>query len=466
MAKVGSSGSITQLEQDKTRGKCRKWQLRAPMGLNPRTGKYKVKSRRFTGTYTEAKRALRDFIAEIESDQVHRRAGTTMEACAASFMERRRASGEFADNTNELYERFFKAINRHVGKADASQVDRDVIERMWSDMRAGDTLSGRPASGTYLHQLHRTLSLLFDDLAADGIVAKNPCRELSTPQNDTEERRALKSDRMRSLVRGLEVGEEADMAYFIAITMGLRRGEVCALSWDDVDFDARTVTVSHSFDHFLNLKATKTRAGFRRLPMPEFVSDAFMRHKLAQRDRLEQSAAGNEALPRQTEESPVIVDRRGARVNPDNLGAWWRRDRKVLGLDGWCLHELRHSYLSMLAEEGVHPKVMQELAGHADSKITMDIYMHVNMGIKRAAAEAAAEVFSQRGEEEKMAARAEADAPGETLDNVIAFVGGHRNQERRPELVQTPGRFEPHSNHQTALANATASHTTVDLQVC
>ena len=41
---------------------------------------------------------------------------------------------------------------------------------MWAAMRKGDTLSGKPASGTYLHQLHRTLSLLFDDLVADGII--------------------------------------------------------------------------------------------------------------------------------------------------------------------------------------------------------------------------------------------------------------------------------------------------------
>lgn len=130
MAKIAGSGNITQLEKDKPKNKCRKWQLRVPVGLNPRTGKHKAKTRRFNGSWTEAKRALREFIIEIENDRVHQRAGTTIEACAESFMERRRAPAEFADNTNELYERFFKAINRHIGKADASQVDRETLEEM------------------------------------------------------------------------------------------------------------------------------------------------------------------------------------------------------------------------------------------------------------------------------------------------------------------------------------------------
>lgn len=83
-----------------------------------------------------------------------------------------------------------------------------------------------------------------------------------------------------------------------------------------------------------------------------------------------------------------MVNFKGLRVNPNNFAAHWRRDRKSLGVDGWCLHELRHSYLSMLALEGVHPKVMQDLAGHADSRTTMDIYTHVNMSQKRCAADA------------------------------------------------------------------------------
>lgn len=466
MTKVAGSGNITQLEKDKPKNKCRKWQLRVPVGVSPRTGKYKVRTRRFNGTWTEAKRALREFIIEIENNQVHQRAGTTIEECAESFMERRRASGEFADNTNELYERFFKAINRHIGKADASQVDRKMIEEMWAAMRAGDTLSGRPSSGTYLNQLHKTLKLLFDDLVTDGIVNKNPCLDIETPQRDTDERRALTSDRMRSLVRELDPEAEADAAYLIAITMGLRRGEVCALSWGDVDFDAKVLSVAHNYDHFLNLKKAKTRAGFRRLPMPAFVSRALLQHKLAQQKRLQEHFIKTGERIEQTDDAPVILDRKAHRVNPDNLGAWWGRDRKAFGLDGWCLHELRHSYLSMLAEEGVRPKVMQELAGHASSKTTMDIYTHVNMTIKRAAAGVTEDVFSREGEEGKAAAEIRRREQEMELANIIVLGDARSRKRASSRSAQTSGRFEPDSNHPDARSLSERPDTISDQQVC
>ena len=83
------------------------------------------------------------------------------------------------------------------------------------------------------------------------------------------------------------------------------------------------------------------------------------------------------------------------RLSPNVLEAWWLRDRETLGLNGWAFHELRHSYLSTLALRGVHPKVMQELAGHASSEITMEIYTHVNMEAKRAAADVVSDLFSE-----------------------------------------------------------------------
>lgn len=174
------------------------------MGLDPRTGKYKARTRRFNGTYTETKKALREFIKEIENDEVRKRSGTTIRECAEDFMARRRASGEFTENTNVTYERFFKAINRHIGYADASQVTRGTLEKMYAAMRSGDTLSGNPASGTYLNQIHKTLKLLFDDLVKDGVIIKNPCTEVDTPRRDTQPRRALKPETIREFIAQLD----------------------------------------------------------------------------------------------------------------------------------------------------------------------------------------------------------------------------------------------------------------------
>ncbi|MBS6611827.1 MAG: tyrosine-type recombinase/integrase [Collinsella intestinalis] len=62
-------------------------------------------------------------------------------------------------------------------------------------------------------------------------------------------------------------------------------------------------------------------------------------------------------------------------------------------MEGWTLHELRHTYLTVLTVNGVHPKVMQELAGHTRMATTLEIYTHVNMDAKREAMRAVSDVF-------------------------------------------------------------------------
>lgn len=79
------------------------------------------------------------------------------------------------------------------------------------------------------------------------------------------------------------------------------------------------------------------------------------------------------------------------------LEKWWRRDSAGLGAQDYCPHELRHSYLTALARTGVHSKVMQAMAGHANCAITMDICTHTDMTAKRDAAEALARTMEDEG---------------------------------------------------------------------
>ena len=435
MAKVIGEGTIVQLEKDKPKSKCRKWQLRVPVGLDPRTGKYKTRTRRVNDmTYTQAKKALRDFIEEIEDDRVWRRTGTTFEECAADFMERRDLSGEFSQNTQLRYRRCFKAVSRHIGKAEIALITPEMIEDMYAAMRQGDTLSGKPSSGAYLNQINKTLDLMFRDL----------------------------------------VETSCDIGYFLAITMGLRRGEICALSWRDIDFDNKVLTVNHNFDAFRNLKEAKTHAGMRNLPLPEFVCDALLRRKKAQQEYFLTRNYLHRGLKKgwseQTEDTPVVLDFYAQRAHPDTFGKWWERDRKLLGLDGWCLHELRHSYLSMLAQQGVHPKVMQELAGHASATITMDIYTHVNMDQKREAADVMEDAFQSIGaEEEFMAKRAEEEFMAKRAEDAPKgrpYKVRHVRPSRRTRApVQTEERFVPDSYQQPDRPKFQVITTAPDLRV-
>lgn len=394
MADITGTGSITQLEKGKTRGKCRKWQLRVNMGLDPKTGKYKVRTRRFSGTYTEAKNALRAFTEEIEENKVSGRTTYTVKQWCDRYIERRQLNKEIAPSTAKRIQSNCKAACRHIGYANIAKVTPTMLDDMYIAMLKGDTLSGRPSSGTHVHHIHNTLVLVFNQAVREGVLVSNPCDKANPPRNDCKEKHAIEPEKVREFVGMLDPGEDSCCAYILALCMGMRRGEVCGLSWGDVDFERMTIYVHHSVDVFSNLRTTKTKSGTRLLPMSKFVAAAlhvlheFQEKRVAQlnHDRKKHGNAHGEQIEL-TNESPVIMNISGRRLNPTTLSKWWEDDRKLYGLDGVTFHELRHTYLSMLALNGVHPKVMQELAGHSDPQTTMQIYTHVNLDAKRSAAD-------------------------------------------------------------------------------
>lgn len=109
--------------------------------------------------------------------------------------------------------------------------------------------------------------------------------------------------------------------------------------------------------------------------------------------RRKKGKTGSEWHLEQTDETSVITTKYSERIKPSSPSRWWPLERGNYGLDDSSLHGLRHTYLTLLAEEGVYPKVMQELVGHYSSQITMDVCTHVNMDAKREAVASASKLF-------------------------------------------------------------------------
>lgn len=396
MATTQGAGSIVQLEKDKPKNKCRKWQLRVCIGKDPRTGKYKARTRRFEGTYTQAKAELRDFIEEIEENRVQGRTSWTFKAYSDYYLEQRELKKEIAKTTLERQRWQFKVVCMHIGEAKLEAITPAVLNSMYIALLKGDTLSGRKASGSYVNQIHDNIKLVFDLAMKENILVENPCLKADPPKMDAKAKKAISPNAAHIMIAMLDETNARDMAYLIAITMGLRRGEICGLSWKDIDFENSIVDVSHSFDIYGNLKQTKTKAGMRLLPLSDNTREALLVFREAQKAQFDRTNSFRhpwEGYIEIDENFPVIVTKYGARVSPSTLSTWWTKDRAKFGLEGFTLHELRHTYLTLLAMNGVHPKVMQELAGHYSSQITMDIYTHVNMDSKRAAVAAVSKVF-------------------------------------------------------------------------
>lgn len=393
---IAGQGSIVQLEKDKPKSKCRKWQLRVSLGLDPKTGKYLRKTRVFNGTHNQAKAALREFIDEIEHDKVQGHTTYTFEEYSRRYLDIRRAKKEVAETTLDKQEWQFKAARRHIGHMKLEDVTPVALDGMYVAMMQGNTLSGRKSGGSYVNQTNDNITLVFQQAVREGLLVGNPCDAANPPKMDTKAKKAIHPDRVRELVAELDPTDPRECAYLLALTLGLRRGEICGLSWCDIDFDRGIVDISHSYDSHGNLKEGKAKAGMRLLPLSDVTKQALLSMKEAQKRQFDKTnlyRKPDEGNLEQREDGPVIAGHYGERVVPSAMSRWWTTDRAKYGLDGYTLHELRHTYLTMLAMGGVHPKVMQELAGHYSSQITMDIYTHVNMDAKHEAVEAVSKLF-------------------------------------------------------------------------
>lgn len=380
--KVRGKGTFVQLDKSVPRSRCRKWELRVSVGRDLATGRYPPRTRKFNGTPSEANRALREFIAEIERGDAQRRSDMDFGEYADAWLEERREScahGTWLKNCSQM-----KCAKMHLSKARLDEIRPQTLEKTYKALLDGHSPSGRPLSGTYVNSIHVTLHRMFRQAVKDGHMASNPCDFADAPSLDTVERKAMRRDGIVALVEKLSPEDPIQFAVRLMVKTGIRRGEAHGLSVGDVDRDAMVLHIRHSYDDGGNLKEPKTKAGIRDLPLTESaladidarIADIERRYRNT-RKRLKTDG------PVLGPETPLVGDGLGNRMLPHSSTRWWTRERKGLGLEGWTLHELRHSYITELARRKVDPKVLQTIAGHAKFSTTMDIYNHVDMEDKK-----------------------------------------------------------------------------------
>ncbi|MGB7006574.1 MAG: site-specific integrase, partial [Pseudolabrys sp.] len=164
----------------------------------------------------------------------------------------------------------------------------------------------------------------------------------------------------------------------IALTTGMRRGEVLALRWKNVDLEQGTVRVVESLEETkagIRFKSTKTDKG-RAVLLPKFALEELRGWKREQAEKLLQLGV------RQTGESLVCGREDGKPKIPNSLTHKFMYFAAKAGLPKVRFHDLRHSHATQLLASGVHPKIVQERLGHSTITVTMDLYSHVSETIQ------------------------------------------------------------------------------------
>jgi len=179
-------------------------------------------------------------------------------------------------------------------------------------------------------------------------------------------------------------GDRLSALFFVAVTTGMRRGEVVGLRWRDVDLDRGRATILQTYVRTgagWEFSEPKTKASRRTVALDAHTLDALREHRV--RQVLERTLMGDAY-----EENDLIFAREdGAPIEPRYVSERFDLLLKEAKLAHIRFHDLRHTHATLAFQAGVHPKVVQERLGHSDISITLQTYSHVLPGMQEEAAE-------------------------------------------------------------------------------
>ena len=268
---------------------------------------------------------------------------------------------EIAENTFSKYGYLYR---KHVEPAFAglmlTQITRSKVQQLITDMAQNYSVE------TIKQVKNNVVNPIMDLAEEDGHIDRNPCAKVKTPKREYSHKRAATDEEIGAL---LDVSKNHRLSILIPLFVytGLRRGEALALTWDDIDFVEKTVTIAESYtqgcDGVARLGNPKTRCSKRKLPIvPELL------FKLKQY----RSTVGK------GKRYVLSQAKADARIYPGTLSKTFKTWCDKAGIQGLSLHSLRHTFATKLQEIGTADGVIIRLTGHADTRVLENYYIDRN----------------------------------------------------------------------------------------
>jgi integrase len=270
--------------------------------------------------------------------------------------------------TWERYEQFVRVhLTPALGKIKLAKLTPAHVRGLYRDK-----LNSGLAPRTVLH-IHRAFSKALKQAAADGLIPRNPAAPVKPPQPRGEEIRPLSREQVRVLFEAAS-GDRLEALYIVAVTAGLRRGELQGLKWDDLDLEAGMLQVRRTCSEPKGghiFEAPKSGKG-RHIRLTQSAVAALRMHR---RRQLEERMYKADLWQEQGLVFPSTV---GTPLWGGNLNRAFKAMLQRAGLPkSTRFHDLRHTCATLLLKQGVNPKFVQDLLGHADISLTLNVYSHV-----------------------------------------------------------------------------------------
>lgn len=290
-------------------------------------------------------------------------------------------------------ERYWNHIRFHIipeiGSIKLTKLTGRQVQTMYNNVRDHGRVKRSPKdkrdsslSPSYIRSLHRMLHMALDRAVKEQLILRNPCDDVILPKVDRKEMKILKPENIKAYL------EEADRRgvlpmMFLELCSGLRKGELIALLWTDLDIQNKTISISK--------QASRVKGGGVKVTVPK--TNNSVRIESIPQEAIDLLIAEHEKHPDNPYMFPSPVT--GGMYYPDAVNALNTKILKSLGLEHIRFHDLRHTFATMALQNGVDIRTVSGMLGHADPGFTLRTYTHTTDPMQVKAAETIGSIMGQ-----------------------------------------------------------------------
>ena len=354
-----------------------RWEGRYTVGYDE-NGKVKMKNV-LGKTQAEVKEKLKEKLEEAKVLDVSKSESYTVAEWAALWFEVY-AKPNIRERTADYYNRY---ITKHIvpclGDIKLNKLTGRQIQKMYNDLldhgreRVSQKDKNPGLSGTYVHGVHVMLHNCLNRAVKERLIVRNPADDVIVPKIDKKEMKILPPEQVKAYLKAASVRGVLPL-FYLELTSGLRKGEIAALLWSDLDVENCTLSVTKqlvsSRDGELKITQPQTATSVRLISLPQETV---------------------ELLKEEHSKHPLNIymfpsPRTGGMYHPDSIVKLHEKILNDAGIEHLRFHDLRHSFATYALQSGADVKTLSCMLGHYSAGFTLNTYCHATRDMQADAA--------------------------------------------------------------------------------
>ncbi|MEQ6390384.1 site-specific integrase [Bacillaceae bacterium S4-13-58] len=367
--------------------------FRMDVGINPKTGK---RDRKRFGPYptkTLARQEMKKIFIQVKQGEFVGTENMRVKEFLEKWLEHKRVN--VSAGTYAHYKPF--VMNHwipNLGMAKLNDVKPSDIQEIYDESVENEVVSVRS-----IGHMHRILNNAYNTAIKWELATRNPCTAIKPPKPEKYEMTTWDEFEVQHFLEFTK-DDIYYIGYLLALSTGMRKGEILGVRWQDIDFNNQMLSVRQAVTRKkgggFTIGELKNDNSDRTISLFDHVIEELkdhrkkqMEYKMKHRDKYKDNDL-------------VLAASNGSFILPRNFDRQWKPLMKKSGLKQIRFHDFRHTHATLMLKQGVHPKIVQERLGHSSISVTMDLYSHVLPNIQKAAAEEfGSKIFGSKKEEKR-----------------------------------------------------------------